>query len=327
MKERVLKYIKDHNLIEKNDKILVAVSGGPDSISILNILMSAKEELGVEINVAHINHMIRKDAEADRNYVLEYCKKCNMQFFDIKVDVTKISKQEKISIEEAGRNERYKFFEKICIENDINKVVLGHNKNDVAETLIMNILRGSGVQGLKSIPNKNGRYVRPLLDTDRKDIEKYCIDNNLNPRIDSTNSDNTYTRNKIRNIVIPYIKDEFNPNIIETLARLSNIVKDEQEYMEKEVEKVYNDVVLEQKEEYIMIDSKKINEENVAINNRLILYIIKKLFGNTKEIEKKNIEDICKLIFNNIGNKFLMPNKNIKVAINKGIVSFMIVKQ
>lgn len=346
MEKLVLDYIIQNKLIEKNDKILVAVSGGPDSMCLLNILYNLKETLKIELYVAHVNHMIRTDAKDDANYVEKICESKNIKFFLKECDVAKKSKQEKISIEEAGRNARYEFFKGIANKNNINKIAIAHNKNDLAETLIMNILRGTGTQGLKSINNKNDIYIRPLLNISREEIEEYCQKNNIEPRIDSTNFENTYTRNKIRNIVIPYIKQEFNPNIIDTLVRLSQIATEEQNFIDLEVEKYYKKILIgetkrgtkkevkketsierkvdtkEEAKASISISGKEFTKLNIAIKKRIILYIIKKLFKTTQKIEKKHIEDIIKLIDNNIGNKYLMPNKDLKISIKRGIVEF-----
>ena len=322
MENFVLDYIKKNNLINQNDKVLVAVSGGPDSICLLNILYNLKEKLKIEICVAHVNHLIREEAKGDAEFVKEFCRSKNIEFFYKEYNIKEKAKIEKISVEEAGRNARYEFFEEIAKESSINKIAIGHNKNDLVETLIMNILRGTGTQGLKGILNKNGMYIRPLLDISREKIEEYCEKNNLKPRIDLTNFENNYTRNKIRNIVIPYLKKEFNPNILQTLTRLSQIATEEQDFIDMEVEKYYKKIIINEETESIKISGKEFSRIHIAIKKRIILYIINKLFGNTKQIEKKHVEDIIKLIDNNIGNKYLTPNKNLKISIRKGIVEF-----
>ena len=322
MEKLVLDYIVQNNLIEKNDKVLVAVSGGPDSMCLLNILYNLKELLKIDLLVAHVNHMIRSDAKDDADYVKKFCEIKDIQFFLKECNVIQKSKQERIGLEEAGRNVRYEFFREIANKYNIDKIAIAHNKNDLAETLIMNILRGTGTQGLKSISKKNDIYIRPLLNIEREKIEEYCEKNNLQPRIDSTNFVNTYTRNKIRNIVIPYIKKEFNPNIIEALVRLSQIAIEEQDFIDLEVQKCYNNILVKETEISINISGKEFSILNIAIKRRIILYIVKKLFKTTQRIEKKHIEDIIKLIDNNIGNKFLTPNKNFRVSIKKGIVEF-----
>ncbi len=327
MKDKVLRTIKKYNLIENGDKLILGVSGGPDSIAMLNILKEIKEDkeinLTFEIAVSHINHMIRKEAKEDEKYVREYCKKNNIEFYSKSIDVKKLANTNKIGIEQAGRDARYGFFNEILEKTNSTKIVIAHNKNDSAETIIMNIMRGTGISGLKGIEAKRGKYIRPLIDCERNEIEKYCEEKKLNPRIDKTNFENEYTRNKIRNIVIPYVKKEFNPNIINALGRLSDLVKEEEEYIEKQVIKVYNEILIEEKEKEIIVDLKKFNNKERVIKSRLVLYTITRLFGTVQGIEKIHIEDIIKLCNNNIGNKYLTPNKNIKILVKNHKIYFL----
>ena len=235
----------------------------------------------------------------------------------------KIANNNKIGTEEAGRKERYKFFDELAKKTNANKIAIAHNKNDNVETVFMHILRGTGINGLKGIEAKRGMYIRPLIECERKEIEEYCEENNLEPKIDKTNFENIYTRNKVRNIVIPYVQKEFNQNIIETIDRLSKLVTEEEGYMEKQIENAYkNLLVLETKKE-IQLDLKKFNMQERVIKSRLILYTITRIFGSTEGIEKVHIDDIIKLCGNNIGNKFLTPNKNIKILVKNHKIYFM----
>ena len=202
-------------------------------------------------------------------------------------------------------------------KTNANKIAIAHNKNDKAETIIMNILRGTGINGLKGIEVKRDKYIRPLIECERNEIEDYCKKQNLNPRIDKSNFDNVYTRNKIRNIVIPYIKKEFNSNIVDTMDRLSALVAEEEEYIEKQVKKAYTYILLDEKENEIALDLKQFNLQEKVIKSRIILYTLTRLFGSSKGIEMVHIEDILKLCNNNIGNKYLTPNKNLKIFIKK----------
>ena len=315
MKEKVLKIIRENNLIETGDKLVLGVSGGPDSIAMLNVLSEIKDEIKFEIAVAHINHMIREEAEADEEYVKNMCNKMNVEFYAKKTDVQKLANTNKVWLEETGRKVRYEFFEEVLKNTKSNKIAIAHNKNDKAETVLMNILRGSGIQGLKGIELKNKHYIRPLLECERNEIEDYCTQKNLNPRIDKTNFENEYTRNKVRNIVIPYIQKEFNPNIIETINRLSELTKQEDEYLKTETKKVYNTILVEEKPEEIILNLKGFNKQEKLIKSRIIMYSISKIFGTSKDIEKIHIEDIIKLCQNNIGNKYLTPNKNTRVLV------------
>ena len=328
MKEKVLKTIKKYNLIENGDKLVLGVSGGPDSICMLNILNDIKNDRNLhmkfDIIVAHVNHMIREEAIDDQKFVENFCKKINVTFYAKSIDVQKIANNNKIGTEEAGRNARYDFFDEILKKTGANKIAIAHNKNDKVETMIMNILRGSGVSGLKGIePIKGNKYIRPLIECERFEIEQYCKDNNIEARIDRTNFENIYTRNKIRNVIIPYIKKEFNPNIIETMDRLSALVKEEDEYLEKTVENKYKELIIEESQKEFVMDLKGFNKEEKVIKSRLLLYTISRLLGTAKGIEKIHIEDVIKLCEKNIGNKYLTPNKDIKILVKTNKIYFI----
>ena len=326
MNQKVLETIRKYNLIVDGDKIVLGVSGGPDSICMLDNLREVKEEqiIEFEIYVAHINHMIREEAIDDEKYVQEYCKKYYIECFVKRADVQKIASEKKIGTEEAGRKVRYDFFEEVLQKTESNKIAIAHNKNDKIETIIMHLLRGSGLSGLKGIePIRDNKYIRPLLECERTEIEQYCEDKKLNPRIDKTNFENEYTRNKIRNIVIPYIKKEFNPNIIQTLSRLSDLAADESNYIELQTQKAFEKILIAKEKEQITLNLKEFNKQDKVIKNRLILYTTKELMGSTQGIEKIHIEDIIKLCQNNVGNKFLTPNKNLKVLVKDKKIFFI----
>ena len=318
------------NLIKDGDKIVLGVSGGPDSICMLDMMRELKEEKNInfEIYVAHVNHMIREEAIEDEKYVQNYCLKHNIKFFVKRVDVQKIANDKKIGTEEAGRKVRYDFFEEVLQKTGSNKIAIAHNKNDKIETIIMHLLRGSGLSGLKGIePIRDNKYIRPLIECERREIEQYCEDKKLQPRIDKTNFENEYTRNKIRNIVIPYIKKEFNPNIIQTLSRLSQVATDESNYIDLQTQKIYNKLLIERTDKQITLKLKEFNQQENVIQKRLVLKTIKELNGSTDRIEKIHIEDIIKLCTNNIGNKYLTPNKNLKVLVKDKKIFFIKLKQ
>ena len=329
MKNKILGTIKKYNMIENGEKVVLAVSGGPDSICMLDILNDIKNDLCIdlkfEIIVAHVNHMIREEAEDDERYVKKYCEEKQIEFYSKSIDVKKIANNNKIGLEEAGRKERYNFFDEVLNKTNAQKIAIAHNKNDNVETVLMHILRGSGINGLKGIEAKSGKYIRPLIKCERNEIEEYCNEKNLQPKIDKTNFENEYTRNKIRNLLIPYIQKEFNPNIIKTIDRLSDLVTQEENYMDNQVKKIYEEILVDEKlkDKIIELDLKKFNTQEKVIKSRLILYTITRLFGNSKGIEKIHIEDILKLSDNNIGNKYLTPNKNIKILVKNHKIYFI----
>ena len=184
MKNKVINTINKYKLIQNGDKIVLGVSGGPDSISMLNILNEIKEECKFKIYVAHINHMIREEAEDDEKYVQQFCEEKNIPCYIKRVDVKEIAKNKKIGTEEAGRNIRYEFFEEVLQDVGANKIAIAHNKNDKIETIIMNLFRGSGLSGLKGIePIRENKYIRPLIECERQEIELYCEQQNLTKQI------------------------------------------------------------------------------------------------------------------------------------------------
>lgn len=324
LKEQVIDTIKKYNLIKENDSIVIGVSGGPDSICLLHILNEIKNELNFKIYVAHINHMIRKEADSETEYVKEFCKNLGIECYIKRIDVVEIANNLKRGTEETGRQIRYEFFNEILEKTNSNKIATAHNNNDKVETILMNILRGSGTSGLKGIEAiRDNMYIRPLINTSREEIEEYCEINKLEPKIDESNNENIYTRNKIRNIVIPYIKQEFNPNIIKTINRLSEVANEENEYLNKVTENEFNELLLEKANNSYVLNLKAFNKLELVIKRRVILYTINEILSSTTGIEKVNIDDIIKLCNNNIGNKYLSPIKNLKVLVKKGKIFFI----
>ena len=345
LKSQILQTIIKYNMIESGEGIVIGVSGGPDSICLLNTLIEInkdeKIDLKFKIYVAHINHMIRKEAWEETAYVEKFCAKNNLQCFIKMQDVKKTAQDLKIGTEEAGRKIRYEFFEEVMQKTNSSKIAIAHNLNDKIETILMNIIRGTSPSGLKGIePIRKGIYIRPLIEIKRDKIEEYCKQEELNPKIDKTNFENIYTRNKIRNMLIPFIKKEFNPNIIEGINKLSKITEEEQNYLDKIVNNIYDDLLIDniqnnigvedllgsqnkQNENQIILDLKKFNKQDIVIKRKIILYTIKKVYGNAKNIEKIHIDDIIKLCERNIGNKYLTPHKNIKVYIKNKKIFFI----
>lgn len=327
VKEKVLTTIQKYNLIQRNDKVVVGVSGGPDSMTLLNILNELKKELNIQIYVAHINHMLREEADSETTYVQDFCRRIGVECYIEKINIEKEARRQKIGTELAGRNARYDFFEHVAQKVGANKIATAHNANDNAETVLMNVIRGSGISGLKGIEKiREGKFIRPIIECTRKEIEAYCEENKLNPKYDKTNAENIYTRNKVRNLLIPYIEKEFNSNIIESLNRLSTIAAKEDEYFHKNVDKLFKELQIlgdNTNKNVIVLNLKEFNKLDDVIKSRLILYTISKLLGSSQGIEKIHIEDIIKLCKNNIGNKYLTPNKNIKILVKKNKIFFM----
>ena len=317
MKNKVKATIEKYNLINKEDKVLVGVSGGPDSISLLNILY----ELGYNICTSHINHGLRENAENDEKYVVEFCEKRNIPCFVKRVRLKEIESD--MTTEELGRKVRYDFFNEIMKQENCTKIATAHNANDNAETVLMNIIRGTGLSGLKGIEISRGNIIRPILEISRAEIENYCENECLNPCHDESNDEVIYTRNKIRLELIPYIEKNINSNIVNNINRMSKILFEEEEFLNKQAEEAYKDSLIAEEDGRTVCNLKMFNSFENVIQKRLIIKYITKTLGNAKDIEKVHIEDIMKLCKNNVGGKYLTPNKHIKVLVNKGIVEYV----
>lgn len=317
MKNKVKNTIEKYNLLNKEDKVLVAVSGGPDSISLLNILY----ELGYNICTAHVNHGIRENAENDEKYVAEFCKTKNIPCFIKKVKLKEIESD--MTTEELGRKIRYDFFDEIVKQENCTKIATAHNANDNAETVLMNMIRGTGLSGLKGIDILRNKIVRPLLEITRTEIEEYCKIENLNPCHDESNDETVYTRNKVRLELIPYIEKNINSNIVNNINRMAEIISGEEEYIKRQADIAYKDTLIAEEEDRTVCNLKKFIQYDDVIQRRLIIKYITKTLGNAKDIERVHIKDILKLCKNNVGGKYLTPNKYIKVSVNKGIVEYV----
>ena len=294
--EKTLSTINKYNLIEKGDKIVLGLSGGPDSVCLLHILNRLKEVLDIEVYAAHLNHQIRGiEAQKDAFYISKLCEEMGITFFIKSINVPEYCEKNGVSIEEGARQLRYEMFSEIKDKTKANKIAIGHNLNDQAETILMRIMRGTGLQGLKGIDYiRDGVIIRPILDIERKDIEEYCKHYKLNPRIDQSNLESIYTRNKIRLDLIPYMKDNFNSNVIESIVRMGNSLRSDNDYLEnealikfKDISKINSDSVELKINSYTNLHS--------AIKVRVLRNAIKQILGDTNFIDQRHIDDIIEL--------------------------------
>lgn len=323
--DKVEKNIIDNKLIKNNDKILVAVSGGPDSMCLLTVLhelrFKLKDVYNIEyfIGVAHVNHMIRNESDEEYIYVKNWCDKLDIPMYYLKEDVPNISKKMKLSEETCGRKIRYDFFNKVCSEYEYNKVATAHNLNDDTETILLNIIRGCGLNGLTGMSFELKNIIRPLLNIEKKLILEYNNTCNINPCIDKTNFENTYSRNKIRNLLIPNLEKEYNCNVVENIIRMKNIVKQDEKFLEDYTQKIVEDAISENNN-YILFDFSKILSEHDSIVYRAVRNIIELCVGSLDGISNIHIYDIIKLLKKNIKKKrYIMGNKFTIEIVNKNI--------
>ncbi len=210
--QKVLRFIIENELNSPGEKVLVALSGGPDSVFLLHFFNKFKNKFKIEIGAAHINHRLRgNDSERDELFCRAICDELSVPFYILRKDIKSYSKKNKISLEVAGRKIRYEFFEKISSENKYDKIVTAHNADDNAETVLLNLIKGTGIKGIAGIPVKRNNIVRPILSLTKKEILDYLNENQFEYRVDESNLSNDFERNFLRNEVIPLIQKNINP--------------------------------------------------------------------------------------------------------------------
>ncbi len=251
--DKVKQTIIQYKLIEKGEHIVLGVSGGPDSVCLLSILRELSGEWQFTLHAVHVNHHLRgKDADGDQLYTEKLCRSLGVPCHVFHHDVNAIASEQRITTEEAGRQVRYEAFEIIKKEIEADepsegtsrsevKIAVAHNLNDQAETLLMRIIRGTGTDGLAGMEYiRDGMIIRPLLNVSRGEIEEYCEAHNLKPRIDMTNLEPVYARNRLRLELLPLLQSKYNEGILSALNRLAQIAREDKEYLYEEVDKVKN---------------------------------------------------------------------------------------
>jgi len=273
-----------NDLFKKGDRILLAVSGGPDSVALLNIFLSLQKKYSLELAIAHVNYNLRgADSQKDAELVKKLAEKNGLKIF-----IKSVRAAKKNISENYLRNLRYDFFEKIRNKNNFNFIAVGHNADDQVETFLMRIVRGSGLSGLSAMKFKNNFIIRPLLTTSRREIIKYLKENKKTYRIDKTNKQNLFLRNKIRNKLIPQLEKDFNLNIRETILNSLYSISEDANFLENATEKYSRKIdVLKIK------DLKKLHP---AILRRVLRNKLEIKKGDLKNISMRNIEEIIKII-------------------------------
>lgn len=290
---KVRKYILEQNLISKGDEIVIGVSGGADSVCLFTILCELKEEFSLSLKVVHINHLVRPDASLDALYVKSLCEKENIPFFLYEKDVEAIAKSLHLSVEDAGRKIRYEAFNEVL--GDSGKIAVAHNSNDKVETFFLNLFRGSGLNGLCSIKSKRDNIIRPILCLSRNEIEKFLEDRNIRFQTDSTNKESIYTRNKIRNNLIPYVENEINKSSVENVSSAISILEETNEFLNKFVSSFISNNVTIYKD-LIEVDLDEFKKEESIIKKLILLNLTSHFIPGNKDISSKNIEDILNIL-------------------------------
>ncbi len=274
--EKFAEFCVRHQLLKKNDYILVAVSGGVDSVVLLHLLVSAATDLQLKLDVVHVNHMIRgKEADRDQAFVEDLSEKYHLQCFSRKINVPKFVAQKGFSSEEEGaRILRFRFFDQVLAEADADSMALGHHADDQVETVLDHFLRGSGLRGLAGMAPKRDQFVRPLLFANRSEIETYATSNSLHYLIDSTNKLPVYKRNRIRFELIPYLKKEFNPGLEEVILRTAAIMREVEDYVTQNAVSAFETCLITQKKNKIILEIDAFLDYFIAIQKYIVYQVL-----------------------------------------------------
>ena len=299
----ILKVNKKYNLIENDDIIVVGFSGGPDSVFLVEILKKLKNFINFKIYLVHINHLLRgEDADSDENFSFEYAKKNNLEIFIKRIPVKEIAKEVGKTLEEVGREERYKFFSEIYEKVGATKIATAHNKDDQIETFLFRLIRGTSLQGLEGIKIKNNNVIRPISEIYKKDILEYLNKNEIQYKIDKTNFENEFTRNSIRLDLIPFIEERYN---IKFKDKIFSLIK---EIRENNQNNSLNLSDYTDSENRIILEKTKFLS-NFDKKNLLSLFLNKKNI----EVNRNKIDEISSLIKNN-GTKKIDLDKSYRIV-------------
>jgi tRNA(Ile)-lysidine synthase len=314
LEQRVLGFIRQHHLISSGGKLLVAVSGGPDSVCLLHILINLQEELKTKLHLAHLNHQLRgTESEADAEYVADLALKLGIPATIEKREVKGYQARERLSLEEAAREVRYSFLAEVAKSIGTEKVAAGHTRDDHIETILMHLIRGTGTRGLRGLQpytewkSKTGRLIiiRPLLEISHEETEDYCRRYKLMPRLDASNLSLSPLRNRVRQQLLPLL-ESYNPRIAEALLRTGRIAGDDIDFLDKEIIRLCDEVTQEQ-EKTIVLDREGFDQLPSALKRYLLRASVEKLLGSAKDVEMRHIEEMLSLVTKPAGKRLSLP--------------------
>jgi len=318
--EKVRNTVRKYHLIQKGDRIVVGVSGGADSVALLYILNNLKKELKLSLFVAHLDHMLRKDSTKDKEYVENLCQRLKIPISTAQINIKVMVK--KGSLEEVARNARLGFLFKVAKDAKAKKVALGHNLDDQAETVLMRILRGTGLYGLGGILPKREiagfQIVRPLIEVKRKEIEGFLRRKNIKPLTDISNLQDIYFRNKIRNRLLPMLEKEFSNNLKDILSRMAETIGSDYDYLSSCAKKSLKHISKPKNR----IDLKRFLRLHPSLQRLALRLMIAKLKGDLRRVTFKHIQELEELISSRPCNSIVDLPKGVSVEKKKNYLSF-----
>ncbi|MBR0378040.1 MAG: tRNA lysidine(34) synthetase TilS [Lachnospiraceae bacterium] len=305
--DRVKKTIYEYDMIRPGDRIVAGVSGGADSVCLFHILRMLREEIGFSLCIVHVHHMIRgEEADRDEAFVRNLCREYDVPCVVRKMNVPAYAAENGMSVEEAGRVLRRDAFARIASEKDGSKIALAHHMNDVAETVLFNMARGSGIAGLASLRPVRGEYIRPLLGLERREIETWLREKKFSYCDDSTNADSTYSRNRIRHSILPELSKHVNAQSVRHICEISEEAGLIEELLDAYVDRCYAKYVQEGSGECVI--GKELFEEGKAvIAGRVVRLTMGHLAGTVKDIGRVHIRSVCELSKKENGKMVILP--------------------
>lgn len=315
MKSKVLDNIIKYNLINSETTVIAGVSGGYDSMVMLDILKDYSAAIGFEIIVAHVNHMHRgTEADGDEEHVRAYAGEHGLKFESIRKSMDDYAAEHSISPEDAGRRIRYEFFNSLASAHPNSVIAVAHNLDDQAETVLLNLIRGSGLRGLTGMTFKSENIIRPLLNISRAEIEAFAGEQGIAHREDRTNTENVYRRNSIRNQLIPFIEREYNPEFTKTVFRMSEILQDQEEIINSATGAALDGILISSQDDKYVVNKAGFNKLEKSIRNNIIRSIITDLLGSVDGFDKTHIDQFTATALRPSGKKMSIGGIKLSVV-------------
>jgi tRNA(Ile)-lysidine synthase len=332
LETKVLDFIERHSLISPEEIVVIGVSGGADSVCLLHVLSQCRKRLGAKLHIAHLNHLLRgSESEADAKYVSNLVNSLGIPITIDRQDVAAYRIERNCSIEEAARELRYTFLGRVAKEAGANRIAIGHTRDDHVETILMHIIRGTGINGLcglapcspmayagqemslsTEIPSvrkyqrSNLQVIRPLLDITREETAIYCQEHQLTPRIDSSNLSLSSFRNRLRLQLLPLLR-QYNPSLDRALLRLADIAKEDNAFIEQQASELWDEVA-RQENSNIYLDKKQLASLRIALQRQLLRAAVTRLAGDARDIEAGHIEAVRSLLNKPAGKRISLPH-------------------
>ncbi|MEW6616695.1 MAG: tRNA lysidine(34) synthetase TilS [Thermodesulfobacteriota bacterium] len=304
---KVRRTIEKYRMLEQGDRVVVAVSGGADSVFLLHTLEELREDFNITLIVAHLDHCIRgMEAKRECRFVEKLANTFHLPFESKSIDIPALKKAEKKSTQQAARDARYEFFVDTLKKFNAQKVALGHNADDQAETVLMRLIRGAGIKGLCGIPPvRDGIFIRPLIEIQRSEIEGFLRENSIEFVTDSSNRENVYLRNKVRNSLMPILVKEYNPGIVQNLIHTSEILRKEDEFMEKLVLNLFSRICVSGGKESLTLNILYLKGLEGSMQIRVLRKAMESFSGNLKRINFRHLESLVGMLSSEGANKSL----------------------